>query len=117
MRARLAAARAAEGGAAMAVVDFSHVRMIDFSCADEVIAKLVLPGQKMDGASIYQQIEEEGVTFSAAVPTVTTRGVLVSSRPAADSASPRPCTAARTVSTNRASSRSRHAPNSSSFEP
>lgn len=28
---------------ALAVLDFSHVRMIDFSCADEVIAKLVLP--------------------------------------------------------------------------
>lgn len=27
----------------LAVIDFSHVRMIDFSCADEVIAKLVLP--------------------------------------------------------------------------
>ena len=38
--------------------------------APAVGAKLVLPGQKMDGASIYQQIEEEGVTFSAAVPTV-----------------------------------------------
>jgi hypothetical protein len=31
------------GGRALAVIDFSHVRMIDFSCADEVIAKLVLP--------------------------------------------------------------------------
>ncbi|HYD54322.1 MAG TPA: hypothetical protein VEA99_16925 [Gemmatimonadaceae bacterium] len=27
----------------LAILDFSHVRMIDFSCADEVIAKLVLP--------------------------------------------------------------------------
>ena len=33
-------------------------------------AKLVLPGQRMDGQSIFEQIEQEGVTFSAAVPTV-----------------------------------------------
>ncbi|KQT32079.1 long-chain fatty acid--CoA ligase [Sphingomonas sp. Leaf412] len=38
--------------------------------APAVGAKLVLPGQKMDGTSIYRQIEDEGVTFSAAVPTV-----------------------------------------------
>jgi fatty-acyl-CoA synthase len=29
-----------------------------------------MPGAKMDGASIYELIETEGVTFSAAVPTV-----------------------------------------------
>lgn len=33
-------------------------------------AKLVMPGAKMDGASIYELLEAEGVTFSAAVPTV-----------------------------------------------
>jgi fatty-acyl-CoA synthase len=33
-------------------------------------AKLVMPGAKMDGASIHELIETEGVTFSAAVPTV-----------------------------------------------
>ena len=33
-------------------------------------AKLVMPGAKMDGASIYELIVSEGVTFSAAVPTV-----------------------------------------------
>jgi fatty-acyl-CoA synthase len=33
-------------------------------------AKLVLPGQRMDGASLYELIESEGVTYSAAVPTV-----------------------------------------------
>ncbi|MGA0545146.1 long-chain-fatty-acid--CoA ligase [Brevundimonas sp. VNH65] len=32
--------------------------------------KLVMPGAKMDGASIYELLESEGVTFSAAVPTV-----------------------------------------------
>ena len=33
-------------------------------------SKLVMPGARMDGASIYELIETEGVTFSAAVPTV-----------------------------------------------
>jgi fatty-acyl-CoA synthase len=33
-------------------------------------AKLVMPGAKMDGASIYELLENEGVTFTAAVPTV-----------------------------------------------
>jgi len=33
-------------------------------------AKLVLPGLKMDPASLHELIETEGVTFSAAVPTV-----------------------------------------------
>ena len=32
--------------------------------------KLVMPGARMDGAAIYELIEQEGVTFSAAVPTV-----------------------------------------------
>jgi fatty-acyl-CoA synthase len=38
--------------------------------APAVGAKLVLPGQRMDGASIHQLLETEGVTFSSAVPTV-----------------------------------------------
>ena len=38
--------------------------------APMVGAKLVLPGQKMDGASLHELIETEGVTYSAAVPTV-----------------------------------------------
>lgn len=33
-------------------------------------AKLVLPGAQLDGASIYELFEREGVTFSAGVPTV-----------------------------------------------
>ena len=33
-------------------------------------AKLVMPGGKLDGASIYELLETEQVTFSAAVPTV-----------------------------------------------
>ena len=33
-------------------------------------SKLVMPGARMDGAAIYELLESEGVTFSAAVPTV-----------------------------------------------
>jgi fatty-acyl-CoA synthase len=33
-------------------------------------AKLVMPGSKMDGASVYELLDTESVTFSAAVPTV-----------------------------------------------
>src|SRR3546814_14110937 len=33
-------------------------------------AKQVMPGAKMDGASIPELLESEGVTFTAAVPTV-----------------------------------------------
>jgi fatty-acyl-CoA synthase len=38
--------------------------------APAVGAKLVMPGSKMDGAAIHELLETEGVTFSAAVPTV-----------------------------------------------
>ena len=38
--------------------------------APAVGAKLVMPGQKLDGASIHELLESEQVTFSAAVPTV-----------------------------------------------
>ncbi|MBB4632740.1 long-chain-fatty-acid--CoA ligase [Sphingosinicella soli] len=33
-------------------------------------AKLVLPGQNLDGASLYELIESEGVTYAGGVPTV-----------------------------------------------
>ncbi|MGE0739831.1 MAG: long-chain-fatty-acid--CoA ligase [Hyphomonadaceae bacterium] len=33
-------------------------------------AKLVMPGAKLDGASVYELLETEKVTFTAAVPTV-----------------------------------------------
>ncbi len=38
--------------------------------APAVGSKLVMPGAKMDGQSIFELLETEGVTFSAAVPTV-----------------------------------------------
>ncbi|KCZ47950.1 long-chain fatty acid--CoA ligase [Hyphomonas pacifica] len=38
--------------------------------APMVGAKLVLPGQQLDGASLYNLMESEGVTYSAGVPTI-----------------------------------------------
>ncbi len=38
--------------------------------APMVGAKLVLPGQKLDGASLHELVETEGVTYSAGVPTI-----------------------------------------------
>ncbi|MBX3480052.1 MAG: long-chain-fatty-acid--CoA ligase [Caulobacter sp.] len=40
-----------------------------FACP-AVGAKMVMPGPKMDGAAIYELLDSEEVTFSAAVPTV-----------------------------------------------
>jgi fatty-acyl-CoA synthase len=42
---------------------------LTFSCA-AAGCKLVMPGAKLDGASVHELLETEGVTFSAAVPTV-----------------------------------------------
>ena len=39
-------------------------------CVAMAGAKLVLPGAKLDGASVYELLETEQVTFAAAVPTV-----------------------------------------------
>jgi hypothetical protein len=39
---RLLGAFGDAGGRALTVIDFSHVSMIDFSCADEVVAKLLM---------------------------------------------------------------------------
>ena len=55
----------------LAVVPMFHANAwgLAFSCP-AVGAKLVMPGPKMDGASILELLETEKVTFSAAVPTV-----------------------------------------------
>jgi hypothetical protein len=39
-------------GRALTVIDFSHVQMIDFSCADEIIAKLLM-GHGAQGESYF----------------------------------------------------------------
>jgi fatty-acyl-CoA synthase len=55
----------------LAVVPMFHANAwgLAFSCP-AVGAKLIMPGAKMDGASIHELLETEHVTFSAAVPTV-----------------------------------------------
>ena len=53
------------------VVPMFHVNAwgTPYSCA-LTGAKLVFPGPGLDGASVYELFEKEGVTFSAGVPTV-----------------------------------------------
>ena len=53
------------------VVPMFHVNAwgSPYSCS-MVGAKLVFPGPGLDGASLYELFESEGVTFSAGVPTV-----------------------------------------------
>ena len=46
----------------LAILDFSHVRMIDFSCADEVIAKLVLPYCEGDAEELEAYFLFRGVS-------------------------------------------------------
>ncbi len=55
----------------LAVVPMFHANAwgLTFSCP-AVGARLVMPGQKMDGESILELLETEEVTVSAAVPTV-----------------------------------------------
>ena len=53
------------------VVPMFHVNAwgLPYSCA-LTGAKLVFPGQHLDGPSLFEQFETEGVTMSAGVPTV-----------------------------------------------
>jgi fatty-acyl-CoA synthase len=55
----------------MPVVPMFHVNAwgLPYSCAI-VGCKLVMPGPHMDGKSLYELFEGEGVTFSAGVPTI-----------------------------------------------
>jgi fatty-acyl-CoA synthase len=59
------------GDTIMPVVPFFHANgwSIAFS-APTAGCKLVLPGPKLDGVSIYDLLEGEGVTMTAAVPTI-----------------------------------------------
>jgi fatty-acyl-CoA synthase len=56
---------------ALMVVPMFHANAwgLALSCP-AVGAKLVMPGMRMDGAAIHELLETEGVTYSAAVPTV-----------------------------------------------
>ena len=50
VRAQIQALVGAVPERSLTVIDFTHVQMIDFSCADEVVAKLLLPYSHGEGA-------------------------------------------------------------------
>jgi fatty-acyl-CoA synthase len=55
----------------MPVVPMFHVNAWGLPYSSLLVgANLVLPGNQLDGQSLYQMIESHGVTFSAGVPTV-----------------------------------------------
>lgn len=55
----------------MPIVPLFHANAWGLSFAAPMSgAKMVHPGAKLDGASVHQLLAEEGVTFTAAVPTV-----------------------------------------------
>lgn len=57
--------------AVLPVVPMFHVNAWGIPYAAALTGcKLVFPGKQLDGKSVYQLIEEEGVTFAAGVPTV-----------------------------------------------
>ena len=59
------------GDVAMPVVPLFHANGWSFAFAAPMAgASLVLPGPKLDGPSVYDLIHAEGVTITAAVPTV-----------------------------------------------
>ena len=53
------------------VIQFFHVNAFGLPCAAPLVgAKLVFPGAALDPASLYALFEREGVTMTAAVPTL-----------------------------------------------
>jgi fatty-acyl-CoA synthase len=55
----------------LAIVPMFHANAWGLAFAVPAVgAKFVLPGAKLDGASLFELLESEGVTFSAGVPTV-----------------------------------------------
>lgn len=55
----------------LAIVPMFHANAWGLAFAAPAVgAKFVLPGAKLDGASLFELMETEGVTFSAGVPTV-----------------------------------------------
>lgn len=59
------------GDVVLPVVPMFHANAWGITfCGPLTGASLIMPGAKMDGASIYELLDTEKVTFSAAVPTV-----------------------------------------------
>jgi hypothetical protein len=51
----------------VAVIDFSHVAMMDFSCADEIVAKLVLQGDERCPTLVFSGLSESHIEAIDAV--------------------------------------------------
>ena len=72
------------------VVPMFHVNAWGLPYACPLVgARMVMPGPRLDGASLYEQFEREQVTFAAGVPTIWF-GLLEppqAERPAADARS------------------------------
>jgi hypothetical protein len=51
----------------VAVIDFSHVGMMDFSCADEIVAKLVLRGAGQRPEFVFAGLSESHIEAIDAV--------------------------------------------------
>jgi fatty-acyl-CoA synthase len=55
----------------LAIVPMFHANAWGLAFSGPAVgAKIVMPGMRLDGASVYELLESEAVTFSAAVPTV-----------------------------------------------
>jgi len=48
-------------GCAVAIIDFTHVGMMDFSCADEIVAKLVLNAQTDAPTFVFSGLSESHI--------------------------------------------------------
>lgn len=63
VRAQIQALLGEDPRRSLAVIDFTHVQMIDYSCADEVVAKLLLPytdGEALDDSYfIFRGVSED----------------------------------------------------------
>ncbi len=59
------------GDTVLPVVPMFHVNAWGLPYACPLVgARIVMPGPRLDGASLYDQFEREGVTFAAGVPTI-----------------------------------------------
>src|SRR5690606_23738920 len=62
---------AAAGGACLSILDFSQVRVMDYSCADEVIAKLLMryvsPERPVDAYFLARGLQEHHLEAVEAV--------------------------------------------------
>jgi hypothetical protein len=61
------------GDRTLTVIDFSHVGLLDFSCADEIVAKLLLRyGHEMSGREVYFLFRGVSDSHLDAIETVLT---------------------------------------------